>query len=57
MAAPSNIRINPFIGDGGTTNYVNFIEKHIVPAVSPFVIRLNGNILFLYLINDLTEHF
>lgn len=41
MAAPSNIRINPFIGDGGTTNYVNFIEKHIVPAVSPFVIRLN----------------
>ena len=40
MAAPSNIRINPFIGDGGTTNYVNFIEKHIVPAVSPFVIRL-----------------
>lgn len=41
MAAPSNIRINPFIGDGGTTNYVNFTEKHIVPAVSPFVIRLN----------------
>lgn len=41
MAAPSNIRINPFIGDGGTTDYVNFIEKHIVPAVSPFVIRLN----------------
>lgn len=27
MAAPSNIRINPFIGDGGTTNYVNFIEN------------------------------
>lgn len=41
MAAPSNIRINPFIGDGGTTNYMNFTEVHIIPAVSPFVVRLN----------------
>lgn len=41
MAAPSNIRINPFIGDGGTTNYVDFTEVHIIPAVSPFVVRLN----------------
>lgn len=41
MAAPSNIRINPFIGDGGTTNYVDFTEVHIIPAVSPFVVRIN----------------
>lgn len=41
MAAPSNIRINPFIGDGGTTNYVDFTEVHIIPVVSPFVVRLN----------------
>lgn len=41
MAAPSNMRINPFIGDGGTTNYVDFTEVHIIPAVSPFVVRLN----------------
>lgn len=41
MAAPSNIRINPFIGDGGTTNYVDFTEVHIIPTVSPFVVRLN----------------
>lgn len=41
MAAPSNIRINPFIGDGGTTNYVDFTEVHIIPDVSPFVVRLN----------------
>lgn len=41
MADPSNMRINPFIGDGGTTNYVDFTEVHIIPAVSPFVVRLN----------------
>lgn len=41
MATPSNMRINPFIGDGGTTNYVDFTEVHIIPAVSPFVVRLN----------------
>lgn len=41
MAAPSNIRINPFIGDGGTTNYVDFTEVHIIPTASPFVVRLN----------------
>ena len=41
MADPSNMRINPFIGDGGTTNYVDFTEMHIIPAVSPFVVRLN----------------
>lgn len=41
MAAPSNMRINPFIGDGGTTNYVDFTEVHIIPDVSPFVVRLN----------------
>lgn len=41
MTAPSNIRINPFIGDGGTTNYVDFTEVHIIPVVSPFVVRLN----------------
>lgn len=38
---PSNIRINPFTGDGGATTYVNLTETHIIPSVSPFVIRLN----------------
>lgn len=38
---PSNIRINPFVGSGGATTYVNLTETHIVPSVSPFVIRLN----------------
>lgn len=41
MAAPSNIRINPFIGDGGTTNYIELVETHIIPSASPFLIRLN----------------
>lgn len=41
MAGPSNIRINPFTGTGGATNYVELTEKHIIPAVSPYVIRLN----------------
>ena len=38
---PSNIRINPFVGSGGATTYVNLTETHIIPSVSPFVIRLN----------------
>ena len=41
MSGPSNIRINPFVGSGGATTYVNLTETHIVPSVSPFVIRLN----------------
>lgn len=41
MAGPSNIRINPFTGTGGATNYVELTEKHIIPSVSPYVIRLN----------------
>lgn len=41
MAGPSNIRINPFTGTGGATNYIELTEKHIIPAVSPYVIRLN----------------
>lgn len=41
MAEPSNIRVNPFTGTGGATNYVELTEKHIIPAVSPYVIRLN----------------
>lgn len=41
MAEPSNIRINPFTGTGGATNYVELTEKHIIPANSPYVIRLN----------------
>lgn len=41
MAAPSNIRINPFIGDGGTTNYIELVETHVIPSASPFLIRLN----------------
>lgn len=41
MAGPSNIRINPFNGTGGATNYVELTEKHIIPANSPYVIRLN----------------
>lgn len=41
MAGPSNIRVNPFTGTGGATNYVELTEKHIIPAVSPYVIRLN----------------
>ena len=41
MSEPSNIRINPFIGDGGTTTYINLTETHIIPSVSPYVIRLN----------------
>ena len=42
MSEPSNIRINPFVGDGGTTTYINLTETHIIPSVSPYVIRLNG---------------
>lgn len=38
---PSNIRINPFTGDGGATTYVNLTETHIIPSTSPFVVRLN----------------
>nr|DAQ56363.1 MAG TPA: hypothetical protein [Caudoviricetes sp.] len=41
MAGPSNIRVNPFTGTGGATNYVELTEKHIIPAVSPYVIRLS----------------
>lgn len=41
MAGPSNIRINPFTSTGGATNYVELTEKHIIPAVSPYVIRLS----------------
>lgn len=41
MAEPSNIRINPFTGTGGATNYIELTEKHIIPSVSPYVIRLN----------------
>lgn len=41
MAGPSNMRVNPFTGTGGATNYVELTEKHIIPAVSPYVIRLN----------------
>lgn len=41
MSEPSNIRINPFIGDGGTATYINLTETHIIPSVSPYVIRLN----------------
>lgn len=41
MSKPSNIRINPFVGDGGTTTYINLTETHIIPSVSPYVIRLN----------------
>lgn len=41
MSEPSNIRINPFVGDGGTTTYINLTETHIIPSVSPYVIRLN----------------
>lgn len=41
MAEPSNIRVNPFTGTGGATNYIELTEKHIIPAVSPYVIRLN----------------
>lgn len=41
MAEPSNIRINPFTGTGGATNYVELTERHVIPAVSPYVIRLN----------------
>ena len=41
MSEPSNIRINPFVGDGGTTTYINLTETHIIPNVSPYVIRLN----------------
>lgn len=41
MAGPSNIRVNPFTGTGGATNYVELTEKHVIPAVSPYVIRLN----------------
>lgn len=38
---PSNIRINPFTGDGGATTYVNLTETHIIPSTSPFIVRLN----------------
>lgn len=41
MSEPSNIRINPFVGDGGTATYINLTETHIIPSVSPYVIRLN----------------
>ena len=41
MSEPSNIRINPFIGNGGTATYINLTETHIIPSVSPYVIRLN----------------
>lgn len=41
MAEPSNIRVNPFTGTGGATNYVELTERHVIPAVSPYVIRLN----------------
>lgn len=41
MAEPSNIRVNPFTGTGGATNYVELAERHVIPAVSPYVIRLN----------------
>lgn len=41
MAGPSNIRINPFTGTGGATNYVELTERHIIPVNSPYVIRLN----------------
>ena len=41
MSKPSNIRINPFVGDGGTATYINLTETHIIPSVSPYVIRLN----------------
>lgn len=41
MAEPSNIRVNPFTGTGGATNYVELTEKHIIPTNSPYVIRLN----------------
>lgn len=41
MAGPSNIRVNPFTGTGGATNYIELTEKHIIPANSPYVIRLN----------------
>ena len=41
MAATSNILINPFIGDGGTTNYIELVETHVIPSASPFLIRLN----------------
>lgn len=38
MPRPSDIRVNPF---NNATNYVNLTERHIVPSVSPFVVRLN----------------
>lgn len=38
MPGPSDIRVNPF---NNATNYVNLTEQHIVPSVSPFVVRLN----------------
>lgn len=38
MPGPSDIRVNPF---NNATNYVNLTERHIVPSVSPFVVRLN----------------
>ena len=41
MSEPSNIRINPFVGDGGTATYINLTETHIIPSVSPYMIRLN----------------
>lgn len=41
MTEPSNIRVNPFTGTGGATNYIELTEKHIIPANSPYVIRLN----------------
>ncbi|PWM79467.1 MAG: hypothetical protein DBY32_00960 [Phascolarctobacterium sp.] len=38
MPGPSDIRVNPF---NNATNYVNLTERHIIPSVSPFVVRLN----------------
>lgn len=38
MPGPSDIRVNPF---NDATNYINLTERHIVPSVSPFVVRLN----------------
>lgn len=41
MAGPSNIRVNPFTGTGGVTNYVELTERHVVPVNSPYIVRLN----------------
>ncbi len=41
MAAPSNIRINPFIGDGGTTNYVILQKCILFRLLVRLLVRLN----------------